>query len=80
MKSVMSVTKTCLYEIYSGQCNGKRKKYIQNLINDLIRAVANANTQQNEYLWQVFPTTRPATNLGALSNETNANTQQLPGA
>ena len=62
----------------------------QNLINDLIRAAdglqnlnTNANTQQlqntqqHEYLRQAFPTTRPATNLGAPSNETNANTQQL---
>ena len=62
----------------------------QNLINDLIRAAdglqnlnTNANTQQlqntqqHEYLGKAFPTTRPATNLGAPSNETNANTQQL---
>ena len=35
------------------------------------------NTQQHEYLRQAFPTTRPATNLGAPSNETNSNTQQL---
>ena len=62
----------------------------QNLINDLIKASdgfqnlnTNANTQQlqnthqHEYLRQAFSTTRPATNLGAPSNETNANTQQL---
>ena len=62
----------------------------QNSINDLIRAAdglqnlnTNANTQQlqntqqHEYLRQAFPTTRPATNLGAPSNETNSNTQQL---
>ena len=56
----------------------------ENLINDLITAAdglqnlnTNTNTQQDEYLRQAFPTTRPATNLGAPSNETNANTQQL---
>ena len=56
----------------------------ENLINDLITAAdglqnlnTNTNTQQHEYLRQAFPTTRPATNLGAPSNETNANTQQL---
>ena len=62
----------------------------QNLINDLVRAAdglqnlnKNANTQQlqniqqHEYFRQAFPTTRPATNLGAPSNETNTNTQQL---
>ena len=59
----------------------------QNLINDLIRAAdglqnlnTNANTQQlqntqqHEYLRQAILTTRPATNLGAPSNEINANT------
>ena len=62
----------------------------QNLINDLIRAAdglqnsnpnANAqqlqNTQQHEYLWQAFSTTRLATNLGAPSDQTNVNKQQL---
>ena len=62
----------------------------QNLINDLIRAAdglqnlnTNANTQQlqntqqHEYLRQAILTTRPATNLGAPSNEINANTQHL---
>ena len=53
MKNVMSATKTSLYDIYSGQCNRKRKSKFtwcgqikadkiqrqQNLINDLIRAV-----------------------------------------
>ena len=62
-----------------------------NLINDLIRAAdglqnLNANTQQlqsrkpHEYLREAFPTTRHATNLGAPSNETDANTQQLQNA
>ena len=62
----------------------------QKLINDLIRAVDGLqnlntnpntqqlqNTQQHEYPQQAIPTTRPATNIGAPSNETNSNTQQL---
>ena len=60
----------------------------QNLINDLIRAAdglqnlnTNANTQQlqntqqHKYLRQAFPTTPPAANRVAHSNETTASSK-----
>ena len=76
--------------IWCDQIKAGKMQQQQNLINDLIRAAVglqnqntNANTQQlqnteqHEYFRQPFPTTRLATNLGAPSNETNANTQQF---
>ena len=76
--------------IWCDQIKAGKIQRQQNLINDLITAAdglqnlnTNAitqqlqNTQQHEYLRQAFPTTRPATNLGAPSNETNSNIQQL---
>ena len=68
--------------IWCDQIKASKMQRQENLINDLITAAdglqnlnTNTNTQQHEYLRQAFPTTRPATNLGAPLNETTASSK-----